>query len=285
MNFFPFHIGDYAAHTKHLSLLEDLAYRRLLDLYYTNERALPTDPAKVARLIGMREHLQEVSDVLSDFFLISEEGHTNKRCDREISKYQEKAERAVKANKSRWKSDPPLKSDKTSDLILDVISDQRSDAFHVPTNNQEPRTINQEPITNNHEPIKDKQKKETTKTKNQTAKPSDVSDAVWSDFLQVRKARKLPLTETALRLLRTGAEKGGYGFQEALEICCARGWASFDPNWLKTPSKPVHSELATETVYQRSMRLRYEEASGLRSANDRNVIDITPMQTHAARIA
>ena len=48
MNFFPFHIGDYAAHTKHLSLLEDLTYRRLLDLSDINEST-------------PRGHLREVS--------------------------------------------------------------------------------------------------------------------------------------------------------------------------------------------------------------------------------
>lgn len=34
MNYFPFHVGDYAAHTAHLEPLEDLAYRRMLDAYY-----------------------------------------------------------------------------------------------------------------------------------------------------------------------------------------------------------------------------------------------------------
>ncbi|NDH69342.1 MAG: DUF1376 domain-containing protein, partial [Gammaproteobacteria bacterium] len=33
MHYYQFHIGDYKSHTHHLSLLEDLAYRRLLDFY------------------------------------------------------------------------------------------------------------------------------------------------------------------------------------------------------------------------------------------------------------
>lgn len=123
MNYYSFHVGDYASHTHHLTLLGDLAYRRLLDRYYLNERALPADPGECARLIGMRDHIQEVSEVLSDFFLKSEAGWINKRCEEEISGYRAKAERARNANKTRWKSDPDLKSD--ADLI--------------PTNNQEPR--------------------------------------------------------------------------------------------------------------------------------------------------
>ena len=32
MNYYNFHIGDYARRTRHLTVLEDLFYRRLLDL-------------------------------------------------------------------------------------------------------------------------------------------------------------------------------------------------------------------------------------------------------------
>jgi uncharacterized protein YdaU (DUF1376 family) len=138
VNFYSFHIGDYAAHTRHLSLLEDLAYRRMLDLYYTSEKALPDDPEKVARLIGMRDHIREVSDVLSDFFLKSEDGHRNRRADAEIAQYQAKADRAKQANNARWhreKSETDLKSDVRSDLI--------SESDQIPTKNQEPLTKNQ----------------------------------------------------------------------------------------------------------------------------------------------
>jgi len=124
MNYYPFHLGDYAAHTKHLGLLEDLAYRRMIDLYYTTEKPLPNDPENVARLIGMREHSAVVTEVLSDFFLKSEDGYRNKRCDNEIEKYKAKADRARSANNKRWKSKTHLKSE----------------SFQIPTNNQEPIT-------------------------------------------------------------------------------------------------------------------------------------------------
>ncbi len=128
MNYYPFHLGDYAAHTKHLGLLEDLAYRRMIDLYYTAEKPLPNDPENVARLIGMKEHSTIVTEVLSDFFLKSEDGYRNKRCDGEIEKYKAKADRARNANNKRWKSETYLKSD------------MKSESFQIPTNNQEPIT-------------------------------------------------------------------------------------------------------------------------------------------------
>ncbi len=128
MNYYPFHLGDYAAHTKHLGLLEDLAYRRMIDLYYTTEKPLPKDPENIARLIGMREHGSIVAEILSDFFLESEEGYRSKRCDGEIKKYRAKADRARSANNKRWESKTHLKSDQISEI------------FQIPTNNQEPIT-------------------------------------------------------------------------------------------------------------------------------------------------
>ena len=46
MNFYPFHIGDYASATRHLTWIEDAAYRRLLDVYYVKEGPLPKHKAK-----------------------------------------------------------------------------------------------------------------------------------------------------------------------------------------------------------------------------------------------
>ena len=60
--------------------MEDLAYRRMLDLYYTTEAPLP-DAKKTARLIGMQDHVAEVESVLSDFFVTDGESWAHKRCE------------------------------------------------------------------------------------------------------------------------------------------------------------------------------------------------------------
>ena len=94
MNYYPFHVGDYAAHTAHLDLLEDLAYRRMLDLYYLRECALPHDPAEVARLIRMRGNVPEVTAVLREFFTEFEGGWVNGRCEEEILRMKDKQTKA-----------------------------------------------------------------------------------------------------------------------------------------------------------------------------------------------
>ena len=95
MNYYPFHLGDYSAHTGHLEPMEDLAYRRMLDLYYLRECALPQDSAEVARLIRMRSHIAEVEAVLREFFTNNDgDGWIHTRCEAELSKMQDKQAKA-----------------------------------------------------------------------------------------------------------------------------------------------------------------------------------------------
>ena len=97
VKFYSFHIGDYARRTGHLDLLEDLAYRRLLDLYYLQETPLDVDVEVLSRLIRMRDHKAYVRDVLREFFTETEDGWIHDRCDREISHAKDKQSKAKAA--------------------------------------------------------------------------------------------------------------------------------------------------------------------------------------------
>jgi len=133
MHYYQFHIGDYASHTRHLSLLEDLAYRRLLDFYYLHEQ--PIKQRDIARQIGMREHEQDVLTVLNEFFLSTDAGFVSPRADKEIAHYHQKVEQASKAGKA------------SAERRLNVSSTDVQ-----PTNNHKPITINQEPIIKEGKP-------------------------------------------------------------------------------------------------------------------------------------
>jgi uncharacterized protein YdaU (DUF1376 family) len=92
MRFYPFHIGDYHLATSHLSLEEDLCLRRLLDLYYSTEQAIPLDTERVARRIQVGSEL--VSRLLREFFNEESDGWHNARCDKEIATFLVRAETA-----------------------------------------------------------------------------------------------------------------------------------------------------------------------------------------------
>jgi uncharacterized protein YdaU (DUF1376 family) len=107
MNYYPFNVGDYAAHTGHLEPMEDLIYRRLLDAYYLRESPLPADVMLTAKLIRLRSMAADVEAVLREFFQLTEDGWRHLRCDKEIEKMQDKqakardaAQQSVKARKA-----------------------------------------------------------------------------------------------------------------------------------------------------------------------------------------
>ena len=86
MIWYKFHLGDYITHTTHLSDAEDLAYRRLLDLYYMSEKQIPLNTESVSRKI--RIDLDITESVLGEFFDKTENGYFNHRCHVEVAKYQ-----------------------------------------------------------------------------------------------------------------------------------------------------------------------------------------------------
>jgi len=62
--------------------------------------------------------------------------------------------------------------------------------------------------------------------------PDFVNAEVWRDFIKLRNAKKSPITQTALRGIEREAKKAGIDLQQALEVCCERGWASFKAEWM-----------------------------------------------------
>jgi len=201
MHYYQFHIGDYKSHTSHLTLIEDLAYRRLLDFYYLNEK--PINQRDVARQIGMREHEQDVLTVLNEFFISSPEGFIHPRADREISKYREFAEAGKRGAAKRW-STPP-----------------QSEA-----NGEANRPPNATPIaTNNHKPI----------TINHINTPDGVDILVWQDFVSMRKKKRAPITDRVVEGLQKEAEIAGWSLNDALKECVVRGWQAFKADWVAKP--------------------------------------------------
>ena len=207
MHYYQFNIGDYVSHTRHLSPIEDIAYRRLLDAYYLSERPLNSGVAVVARQIGLRDYQEEVAIVLDEFFKLTEDGWISSRADKEIAHFHSKIEQASRAGKAS--------------------AERRSNARSTdvqPTNNHKP-------ITNNHKP------------KNTVAPPDGVTDMVWQDWLKLRKTKKAAVTQTALDGIEREARKAGISLETALAICCARGWTGFKAEWMQSKLTPQDKNL------------------------------------------
>lgn len=248
MNFYPFHIGDYISHTSHLKDDEDLAYRRMIDLYYQTEKPFSQSEEWIAKRV--RSTVEIVHYLLSEYFEYDAETQSwhNKRADEEISKYHAMQEGGRKGALIRWGkgSDTPPKHPS------------------MPTKNQEPRT-------NNH--IK------TIST------PEGVSDDLWKDFLVYRKRLKAPVTDRVLARLVKEAELAKMPLDQVLETIIFKGWRSFEASWIqKSAQKAKEMPLGTDKQIEEAYRMEcgkdpalarfasyYEMKQYILSQRDKNV--------------
>ena len=122
--------------------MEDLAFRRMLDFYYESENPLPCELKRIAKLIGMIDHQEEIRDVLNEFWLETEQGWVNTRAELEIVKYQSKVDTARANGKKggRPKTQQEPKITQSVNLANPEITGLKA---------------NHKPITNNHKPIID----------------------------------------------------------------------------------------------------------------------------------
>jgi uncharacterized protein YdaU (DUF1376 family) len=148
MHYYQFNIPDFALHTSHLTLEEEGVFRRLLDYYYDTESPIPKETQPVIRRLRLGSYQDIVSTILSEFFVLQEDGWHNLRADIEISDFHIKAEAA--RNNGR-KGGRPKKNQglKTQPVILanPEVTHEKAELTQ-PKANYELETINQELISN-----------------------------------------------------------------------------------------------------------------------------------------
>ena len=124
MHYYQFNIGDYQSHTSHLSDIEDLIYRRMLDWYYLHECPIPLDEVEIARQIRMRTHTESIAIVLREYFERTDLGWIHHRANKEIERADEKSEKAKASANARWgkpKDANALQTQSESNATQDTI--------------------------------------------------------------------------------------------------------------------------------------------------------------------
>ena len=252
MHYFQFEIKEWVSNTAHLTHNEESAYLRLICYYYDSERPLPHDDlSMIFRKCRINEDLGK--SLMLEFFRMDASlgAWVHDRCDREIEKYRAKHEQASRAGKASAESRLNARSTTAQ-----------------PIKNQESRIINQE--------SKNQKTKATV-----VAPPDGVSDSVWQDYLSVRKAKKAALTPTALKGIEREARKAGIPLEDALRICCERGWAGFKAEWIKDhidkmPIRGVDKNLAAaRAIFGDERRLTQPAVIEEGFINDRTPKQIT----------
>lgn len=299
MNYYPFHIGDYASATRHLSWDEDAAYRRLLDVYYTTEKPLPLDANKVHRLVSAdtKARRDAVSAVLEEFFERTDAGWINTRADVEIEGMRKKmvavdekaAHEAERMSRYRARRATMFEALRDAGIIpsWDVPMKELQRLFDQHCNEPatQPETnLQREQVISGDAPATAIPTPTPTPTPNTSSipngigesaapaparkravppsKPDDVTDQTWADWLALRKAKKAPVTETVLREAVKEAEKAGLPLEQFLCVWCSRGSQGLQADWLKPHELQPHRpthDAPAETYAQRAARQRMEE--------------------------
>lgn len=70
------------------------------------------------------------------------------------------------------------------------------------------------------------------------------------DYIALRKSHRAPITQTALNGIEREANSAGLSLEQALTICCERGWRGFRAEWLHSdrgnhPAQPKPNRINT----------------------------------------
>lgn len=226
MRYFKHNIGDYAAATQHLSFVEDAAYHRMMRHYYATEKPLLSDLKALARVLGARtkEEKEAIVTIANEFFTLEGDGWHQRRCDVEISFFQEKSSKASASGKKggRPKREPnPLETNETHKASA---SEPESGRF----NHQKPTTTHY-PLTTNHE------REELPAAASSSAAPRAIEDAAFAGWQALSVTHGWPDAAFLTSSRR-------YKLQVVLAACDGLpGWkaalvkAATTANFLKTP--------------------------------------------------
>lgn len=76
-------------------------------------------------------------------------------------------------------------------------------------------------------------------------KPEKVTDQTWNDFINHRKNKKAPITQTVINSFSKESSLAGITLEDALIETMTRGWTGFKADWIKNKSfqKVTNNEL------------------------------------------
>ena len=244
----PLYVADYLSSTTRLTTEQHGAYLLLIIDYWKSGR-LPDDDSILANVTRLSmDAWAKHRGVLQGFFEVSNGEWIHSRIEKEIEKSGDlKLAQIKKSILGNYVKYGKIDQRVETDLVL-------KEWWAIESLRHSPKDSPKAPPSPSPSPTHLSKDKKNTATK--VACPSDVGEQVWDDWLALRKAKKAPVTETALKSARREAEKAGISLNAFLTIWCARGSQGLEASWLKSDEK----QMQTETVYQRAMRLKMEEA-------------------------
>lgn len=193
-------------------MLEHGAYTLLIHSCYDRERFPTLNEAFDWCWARTQEEKNAVEFVLSKFFDLVDDVYVQNRIKDELVHYHEIAQ-----NNKRIATE---REDKRKNKSRNVHESCKS--VNEPPPNQEPRT-------KNHKPKEPK----NISVIHANIFPDVADRQLISDWVDLRKSKKAPITKTAVQGIEREAKIAGLSLEAVLRICCERGWAGFKAEWIQ----------------------------------------------------
>lgn len=107
---YAFYPKDYEQKTAHLTIIQDGAYRRLLDRYYMSGQPLPANADVLHRVCRAFDDAERsaIAFILTQFFTLTDHGYVQDRVEEELRKAESLSETRRNAANTRYAKAPAL---------------------------------------------------------------------------------------------------------------------------------------------------------------------------------
>jgi uncharacterized protein YdaU (DUF1376 family) len=215
--YMPLYTGDYLRDTQHLSCSEHGIYLKLLMHCWDQKGPAPLDERKLCGIVNARsgDETEALRRVLPEFFVRMDDGWYNTRMMREL-------QRAEAISNNRAEAGRLGGIARASKAAKQVLSKCQASA-------------KQEPVSPTPTPNQTNTKETQTHTRFSALGylcDRGVDKQIASDWLVIRRAKRLPATETALKAIERQAELAQFTLPAVIRVCTEKGWAGFKAEWL-----------------------------------------------------
>jgi uncharacterized protein YdaU (DUF1376 family) len=160
-------------------MVQDGAYRRLLDYYYETGKPIPEDAEQIIRVCRAHseEEIEAVSYVLKGFFRLKAGKWHNRFADDELSKMRRLSKLRSDSAKRRWDDKRNAKADANA-------------STNAPANGMLPNTL-----------LPNTTKESKPKAQSAFQLPDWIPQSNWQDFEEMRRKARKPMTDRARALV------------------------------------------------------------------------------------
>jgi hypothetical protein len=234
MYFYKHCFADWQANCAAMTPLESFIFQKMFCVL-VEHKVLPLDKTRLLRLLRvldadapdannlMRDALDSL---LSNYFTADDKTYSNTFFDSILQEYKSKEDmqkaRTAKATEARRNV---TITSRQRNVVQNLESRIKNIDIYPPTP-QEGGDAGDDA-----QGVNVRVSRKSSKAGNPNDCPEGVEPQTWADYLTVRKAKKAPMTHTALAKMQSEANKANMSLQSVIAMCAERNWQGFSASW------------------------------------------------------